>query len=566
MTRRRLVIDSKDQGQFFLLVEGGTVTIGGRDNPAETVLQNLRVCRIHCELEVEGEAIAVRRDSGSQELQPGVVLQTSASDLHLEADREDLAEDTPGLLSDQETALAPAMATAETMPSTSVKTVPKRFVVVDGADQGRSFILLEMGTMTIGKDRRYADITLNDLYLGRTHCQLKIDGDRITVIEEDSGRSAGGTFVNGKKVTHQELQLGDVLRVGNSHLRLEAILADEDEEEEAIAVEDEEAVEAEVLDDEEEEVAEVLPEDATEPVQQLRTAREQLAQLAGQGFGHYRLSRLLGRGRCGVVFHALDVKNVQNSQMVALKVLLPLFPQGEKELQRFVKVIKGILPLRHPNLVTVFTAGKTGEYMWIAREFVEGESVAEILRRLGPDKRLDWRRSFRVLIHTARALDYAHEHHFRHGKITPANLLIQSSDRAIRLTDLMLADALEGSQLLEAAQACQPLAELPYLAPEQTKPGAFVDAVSDLYSLGAVAYALLTARPPIQGNSAEEILEKIRSKDRVESPKVVNYTIPTQLEKVVMKLLKKQPEHRYQTPAELLADLEPIARDQEVEV
>ncbi len=218
MTRRRLVIDSRNQVSFFLLVEDGTVTIGGHDNPAEAVLENLRVCRVRCELEVEGDSIAIRKDAEAQELQPGVVVLTAVSDLCLEPGPFDSAADSAGLVPDAPGAAPEPAALA----AVATKPVPKRLLVVDGADQGRAFALLEGGTMTIGKDRRFADITLNDLYLGRTHCDLKIDGDRITVVEEDGGRSSGGTFINGKKINRQELHLGDVLRVGNSHLRLEA--------------------------------------------------------------------------------------------------------------------------------------------------------------------------------------------------------------------------------------------------------------------------------------------------------------------------------------------------------
>src|SRR5262249_19845803 len=155
--------------------------------------------------------------------------------------------------------------------------------------------------------------------------------------------------------------------------------------------------------------------DVPAEVRELHAAREQLVRLTGQAFGHFRLSRLIGRGRCGVVFHALDVKNVKNTQLVALKVLAPQFPDGDQELARFVRTIKGMLPLRHPNLTTLYTGGKTGSYMWISREYVEGESVTELLRRLRASKRPDWRWGLRVAIHVARALDFARTRHFRHG-------------------------------------------------------------------------------------------------------------------------------------------------------
>src|SRR5262249_36529412 len=124
--------------------------------------------------------------------------------------------------------------------------------------------------------------------------------------------------------------------------------------------------------------------------------------------------------------------------------------------------------------------------------------------------------------------------------------------------------ALEGSRLLAAVTAGQRIHELAYLAPEQAQPGAFVDEVSDLYSLGAVTYALLTGRPPFVGDSPAEGLAQVRHGSRVEHPRVLNFTVPPPLERVVLKLLARQAEDRYQTPGQLLDELEPIAEAQEV--
>src|SRR5438552_9412067 len=94
----------------------------------------------------------------------------------------------------------------------------QRLLVIDGADQGRVFALTEGSTLLIGSSTRQADICLNDLYVKRVHCLLHV-GDHVVV--KDHQPNTGGVFVNGQRVTEQELRLGDVLRVGNSHLRLE---------------------------------------------------------------------------------------------------------------------------------------------------------------------------------------------------------------------------------------------------------------------------------------------------------------------------------------------------------
>src|SRR5262249_13019048 len=102
-----------------------------------------------------------------------------------------------------------------------------RFLVIDGADQGRSFPLVEEGVLSVGSSRRNTDICLHDLHVRRVHCQIEIQGERVVVTaEEDSAN----TYVNGQAVRQQELRPGDVLRVGNSHLRLQ--LDDEEEAEE----------------------------------------------------------------------------------------------------------------------------------------------------------------------------------------------------------------------------------------------------------------------------------------------------------------------------------------------
>src|SRR5262249_6990015 len=192
----------------------------------------------------------------------------------------------------------------------------------------------------------------------------------------------GGTLINGRKITREDLSLGDVLRVGNSQLRLEAVTPEEmaaaekidrGREEEAADKGEDRAVFQVARDGrkrpEEAEAseepaaagagggAETLPADVSEEARLLHLWRDRLTQLSGQALGHHHVGAVLGRGRCGVVFRADDQKT---SQQVALKVLSPQFPQNDQELQRFARTLKGLLPLRHPNVVAVYGAGRTG--------------------------------------------------------------------------------------------------------------------------------------------------------------------------------------------------------------
>jgi serine/threonine-protein kinase len=129
----------------------------------------------------------------------------------------------------------------------------------------------------------------------------------------------------------------------------------------------------------------------------------------------------------------------------------------------------------------------------------------------------------------------------------------------------MLGEFLQGSLLGKAVLEHRPLSELGYLAPEQADLGAFVDELSDIYGLGAVVFALLTGRAPFVGDTAEEILEQLRGQARVPRPSTINANVNPKLEKVVMKMLARRQEERYATPAELLAELGPIAAELGVE-
>src|SRR5262249_10166264 len=158
----------------------------------------------------------------------------------------------------------------------------------------------------------------------------------------------------------------------------------------------------------------------------------------------------------------------------------------------------------------------------------------DLLRRQGKSPRLDWKFAHRVAVQVGGALDFACKHRLRHGKITPANVLVQKSDKAARLADLMLGAALEASRPWLAGQEDRPPSELAWLSPEQTAPNAFVDELSDIYSLGAVAYALLTGRPPFQGDTREDVLEQIQGPAKPTRPTAFNSSTPAALEKVVL--------------------------------
>jgi serine/threonine protein kinase len=399
-----------------------------------------------------------------------------------------------------------------------------QLLVVAGPDKGRAFTLHAGPDLMLGRSAN-AYYQLGDPRVSRNHCQVLNDGDSVTVV---CNGGSGGTLVNGKTVKRQSLKVGDVVQIGDTQLRLQ--IGD-------------------------------LPLDValahTPAAAAAAPARlpERLEALSGQKLTHYDIGPVIGRGSSCLVFHATDTKD---NRQVAFKVLLPEFSRDEEEMQRFVRAMKNVLPLRHPNLITCYAAGKTGPYCWLAMEFIAGENMKQVIERIGVAGMLDWRYAFKVAVHVARALQYAHGENLLHRNVTPTNILLDTPTKVVKLGDLMLAKALEGgTQITKPGEL---VGDIVYMSPERTRGlPEEIDARSDLYGLGATVYALLAGRPPFEGSSLAEKVTRIRQ-SVPERPTKYQMSVPGQFEGVVMKLLAKRPEERYQTAAELLRELERLAK------
>ncbi len=403
-------------------------------------------------------------------------------------------------------------------------------VVTAGPDLGRKFPLVEGQTLLIGRGEQ-SSTQFRDPQVSRSHCILEADRAGFRLLDQGS---AGGTFVNGVRVTEHALKPGDVVRIGSTELRLEL----------------EAAADASTL------VGEVPPA-VKAPVQPAP-----LKQLVGQAIGPFAIKKLLATGQSGVVFLADDMPE---GRQVALKVLWPDAAQREDEIQRFVRAMKTMLPIRHENIVRIYSAGKTGHYVWVAMEYVEGESLTQVIRRIGTKGMLDWRYAFRVAVHIGRALEEAYRHQVIHRNITPANILIRESDQVAKLADLMLAKALEGSLARPVTRPGQLVGDIVYMPPERTRIDAQVDCRADIYSLGATLYALLTGRPPFEGESLPQVIAKIRNEQPVK-PKTYQLSVSDMFQDVVMQMLAKRPDDRYENPSLLLKDLNRVAMFHNVQV
>jgi serine/threonine protein kinase len=381
-----------------------------------------------------------------------------------------------------------------------------KLVVVSGPDKGRSFPLPAAGTLSIGR----SDTTttkLSDTTVSRVHCEIEV-GPQQTLLHNASSR---GTEVNGKAVGEQPwaLKPGDLIRLGGTELQY---------------------------------TIEVSPADA-DP-----------RKLIGKRLEEYQVESVLAEGRTGIIFRAKDL--TANERPIALKIMLPEFASSDEDVQRFVRAMKTMIPVRHSHLVSIHGAGKTGPYCWIAMEFVTGQNLLQHAEQAGGT--LPWKDVARIAIHIGRALQAAHELSIVHRNVTPANILIRSLDKLAKLGDLMLAKALEGRLAQHVTNPGELLGEMPYMSPERTYGADQTSERSDLYSLGASLYAVLVGHPPCGGDSLPDIIRVIRNVEPV-PPRQKKPDMPEAFEKIVLKLLAKNPNDRYPTAKALLGDLDLVA-------
>lgn len=393
-----------------------------------------------------------------------------------------------------------------------------KLIVLAGPDEGHVFTL-GAEPILFGRSRA-TEGHLTDPHASRVHCQVALEGNQYVLTDFDSG---SGTFANGKEVQKHVLQAGDLIRIGGTHLQYVTDAA-----------------------------APASAPGAAAPTSPVEWAKA----LIGQSLSHYQISAPLARGKTGYIFHANDSRNEAD---VALKVLHPDFSKDEKKVQRFIDAMKTVMPLTHPHLLRIYGAGKTGDYCWIATEYVPAESLAAVIGRIDRAGKLDWKTALRVGLYLAQALEFAHGKKLIHQNVTPHNVIVGKKPQNTKLTDLMLALATEENPTQPISAAGVPSESLPYMSPERTDgPGAAVDARTDIYSLSAVIFAMLTGKPPFQGTTVEELIEKIRL-DGVPHLHAHQSQVPDSLERIVRLCLAKRPQDRIPTAAALREELEKIA-------
>ena len=279
--------------------------------------------------------------------------------------------------------------------------------------------------------------------------------------------------------------------------------------------------------------------------QNAETRAKQAKPLPLGALGNYELIERIASGGMGAVYRA---RQQGLNRIVALKVL-PFGPFTREELvKRFQIEAAAAAKLRHPNIVTIFEVGKADGYPFFSMEFVEGTTLAGLVR----EQPLPMNRAVRLARTVAEAIHYAHQQGILHRDLKSSNVLVDALDQP-RITDFGLArDLAHDSELTLTGQA---LGSPNFMSPEQamgrhTK----VTARSDVYGLGAVLYHLITGRPPFSSDSGSAVLQQVLENDPA-APRLLNSSIPRDLETICLKCLEKEPARRYSTAQELAEDL-----------
>jgi hypothetical protein len=283
------------------------------------------------------------------------------------------------------------------------------FAVVYGDDKDRKFPVHPGSGHLLGRHAE-SSYRLHDHNVARFHCMINSLDGVVTILDQ---QGSAGTVVNGRRVTAHDLEHGDLIQVGDTVIRYLTREMSEEELAKGVRVRTE-----------------------YDPA-----AVDRLTELTNASFGHYQLGQPIGRGSAAMVFRATDT---EKNREVALKMMQPDYAAHEEDRQRFIKAMKATMPMRHPNVVRVYAAGQVETYLWVAMEYVDGESLACILRRTDGSGMPDWKYTFRVALRVGRALAHAHEHHIVHRSLSPASVLVRTADQEIKVEDFMLARACEG--------------------------------------------------------------------------------------------------------------------------
>jgi len=266
--------------------------------------------------------------------------------------------------------------------------------------------------------------------------------------------------------------------------------------------------------------------------------------------GNYKLLKKLGEGGMGTVYLAEDT---HAQRKVALKVLPKKHAADSEFLTRFRREAQATGKLNHVNIIAAYSTGEDMGHHFYAMEFCEGDPLDKLLKN---QRVLPWDKALEIVTQVARGLKHAHDHGFIHRDIKPPNIFI-TAEGVAKILDLGLSKNIGDSTQSFNTQSGVALGTPHYISPEQARGDKSIDGRTDIYSLGATFYHLVTGETPFQGSTAAMIMMKHLT-DQLPNPQDIRDDIPDGVVQVIQKMMTKDPADRYADCEELLADLEEV--------
>lgn len=268
--------------------------------------------------------------------------------------------------------------------------------------------------------------------------------------------------------------------------------------------------------------------------------------------GAYKILDKIGAGGMGVVYLA---EHDKLNRRVAIKILPEDKTRDKLALERFYREARAAAALDHPNIVKAFDVSDFQGLHYLVMEYIDGANLQKYVDTKGP---LPWKTAVNIIIQSCKGLQHAHERSMVHRDIKPANILVDKSGQ-VKILDLGLARSFQVTQdnlTQDLSDGKDVMGSIDYIAPEQAIANNMVDIRADIYSLGATMYCLLTGKPPVEGTTAQKLLQ--HQMQMPPSVHTVRPDVPEAIAQVVAKMMAKKPEYRYQTPLEIVQVLNNI--------
>ncbi len=370
-------------------------------------------------------------------------------------------------------------------------------VVEKGHDKGKAIPITPNQTVIIGRDTSTA-LPLRDHMTSRMHFKIEAREDGYWLHDLES---MNGTYLNGAKIKLPiKLEVGDLIKVGET---LFTFLAD----------------------------------------------GSSATTLSGQTLAGYRIIERVGRGGMGTVYKA---EQIDLQRVVALKIISDEHVKDKEFVDLFIHEARASAKLNHPNIVQVYDVKKNGESYFFSMEFVSGGSVQDLLNK---QRKLAVDECVRCILDAARGLDYAHRKGIVHRDVKPDNFMI-SETGSIKIGDMGLARGLD--EKVGPEEETSVIGTPHYIAPEQVL-GRPADFRSDIYSLGATLFRMITGVTPFHAAGVRELVNR---KVREEAPPADQHNpeVPKPLAEIIARMMAREPEKRYQTMGEVIGALERFQR------